>query len=338
MEILQNQSLRPLNTFDIDAQCSYLLRYDSLEDLKLLQRDEFVAESKTLIIGEGSNMLFLANFHGIVLVSGMKEISPARPGQGVDIYLEVDGGVSWDSLVAHCVQQGFYGTENLSLIPGTVGAAARQNIGAYGVELSSLVEWVDAFDLSTGEQRRFAVSELCYAYRYSVFKEPDMQKWVIYRVCLRLSTDYRPNLAYADLAGYFKGKALPTAAQLREAVIEIRNNKLPEVGKVGSAGSFFMNPILENTQLIRLLQIAPDVTYYPLSDGRAKVSAAWLIDHAGLRGYRNGAVGVWDRQALVLCNYGGGTGTQIGELASHVQQVVKEKYEVDLQPEVNYVC
>ncbi|MDY6122133.1 MAG: UDP-N-acetylmuramate dehydrogenase [Porphyromonas sp.] len=335
MEIRQDQSLRKLNTFGIDASCSFLVRYDSLQDLELLQRDEFVSESKTLFIGEGSNLLFLANFHGIVLISGMKGVELRTSHDPRTVYVEVEGGLCWDEFSRFCTERGYYGTENLAMIPGTVGAAARQNIGAYGVEVSSLIEWVQAFDMQSGMSRTFTVDELRYGYRYSLFKEPDMSEWVIYRVRFKLSREFAPCLTYKDLANRFD--SLPSAQELREAVVSIRRDKLPATEEVGSAGSFFMNPIVSATEMERLRAMAPDINSHVLPDGRYKLSAAWLIDQAGLKGYRDGAAGVWHKQPLVLCNYGGATGSDIGRLAAYVQQKVRDLYGVDLVPEVNYV-
>lgn len=338
MKIEENKSLKELNTFGIDAQCNFLVTYDSVEDLELLHRDEFFQESKKIFIGEGSNLLFLANFKGIVLISNIKDIVRLEDKEEEDFaYLRIGGGMKWDDLIEYSLENGLFGLENLSLIPGTVGAAARQNIGAYGTEICQFIHEVHAYDTTKGIQKIFTHDECNYSYRYSIFKEECMFGWVITDVVLKLPKTEHPNLEYKDLKIYFDGKTHPTCREVREAVIHIRNNKLPKVGEVGSAGSFFMNPILTQEELAEVIKITPDVSYHLQKDGKAKVSAGWLIDHAGLKGYRKGNVGVWDKQALVLCNYGGATGTEIGNLADYIQTIIKERYNIMLKPEVNFI-
>lgn len=339
MNIKEAYSLKAHNTFGIDAQADWFITYDSLEDLQKLISDEYFQECRLLHIGSGSNLLFLTNYHGIVLQSLITslecEVSSDEAGS---VSLRVGAGMLWDDLVAYCVGQGYWGIENLSLIPGTVGAAAIQNIGAYGVEVSSVVEAVEAVHRRTGEHRTFSNQDCYYAYRYSAFKEAEMQDWLVVYVRLRLCQTARPVLGYAGLQDELKASGTqPSLEAIRSAVIRIRQSKLPDTSELGSAGSFFMNPTVEAEEAQRLLQSYPNMPTYPQAGGRVKLSAGWLIDQAGYKGYKRGRAGVYERQALVLVNLGGATGQEIAQLAEEVQQAVLEKYGVQLHPEVRYI-
>lgn len=336
MQILKDESLKEHNTFGIAAQTDWLIRYSTLEDLELLHRDEYVQELRKLHIGEGSNLLFLSNFHGAILKSDIltyEELSRTED----EVILRAGSGLVWDSFVGRAVSEGLYGLENLSGIPGTVGASAIQNIGAYGVEVGECILAVEAFNLKTGERKTFEQKDCSYAYRYSIFKEPEMQDWVIHHVLYRLSRSARVNLSYPDLSRRFEGKGEPTPAEVREAILEIRSSKLPDPKVLGNAGSFFMNPILGEAECLALKALVPEVPSYALPDGRYKVPAGWLIDRAGFKGYRRDRVGVYERQALVLVNYGGATGQEVARLAEDISQAVYESFGIRIEPEVRYV-
>ncbi len=337
MKIDKEVSLRSYNTFGIDATADWLISYDSLEDLRTLISDEYFQECRHLHIGEGSNLLFLANFHGIVLRSGIKTIELIAEAEQ-EVELRVGAGVVWDDFVAYAVAQGYYGAENLSLIPGQVGSAAIQNIGAYGVEIQSLVTSVHTIHRRTGQERVFSAEECHYAYRYSTFKEPDMADYIITYVHLRLSRKPRLCLEYADIKHYLEEHGIePSLTALREAVIAIRRDKLPEVSVLGNAGSFFMNPVVPTAQYQELKALYPTMPSYPLVDDRVKLAAGWLIDQCGYKGYRSGRVGVYDKQALVLVNYGGATGQEVATLALEIQDAVRTRFGVELLPEVKYI-
>ena len=338
MEILQNYSLRAHNTFGIDAQADWFIPFTSVEDLKLLARDEYFQECRCLPIGEGSNLLFLANFHGIILHSRiLTEERLAETDTTVD-YL-VGSGVKWDDFVARSCQQGLWGAENLSLIPGQVGASAIQNIGAYGAEVADLIQAVHTVHRRTGEVRIFSLGECQYGYRYSFFKSPEGADYIVTHVHYRLSKEPKPLLDYADLrARVAEHTSDPSPEDIRQTVISIRRSKLPDPAEVGNAGSFFMNPVIEASSFQALLEKYPNAPHYLQPDGRVKVPAGWLIDQAGLKGYRLGHAGVYERQALVLINADGETtGTDIARLAEFVQREVRDRFGINIEPEVRYI-
>lgn len=338
MEILQNYSLRAHNTFGIDAQADWFVPFTSVEDLELLARDEYFQECRCLPIGEGSNLLFLANFHGIVLRSAITSWEFLEETEGTVDYL-VGSGVKWDDFVARTCAEGLWGAENLSLIPGQVGASAIQNIGAYGAEASELIQSVHTVHRRTGQRRIFSPEECHYGYRHSFFKEAEGADFIVTHVHYRLSKEPQPRLDYADLRARVEAvTATPTPEAIRQVVIAIRREKLPDPAQLGNAGSFFMNPVIEAEAFARLQATYPQLPHYPQPNGRVKVPAGWLIDQAGLKGYRLGHAGVYERQALVLVNADGeATGTDIARLAEYIQQQVKERFGIHLEPEVRYI-
>lgn len=338
MNIQKDCSLRQYNTFGIDAQADWLIHYHSVEDLKTLVRDEYFQECRVLHIGEGSNLLFLANFHGIVLRSEMKEVELlAETEESVELL--VGSGLLWDDFVQHCVAWGYYGgVENLSLVPGQVGAAAIQNIGAYGVEVERLIVAVHALHRRSGQQRVFTHDECHYAYRHSTFKEPEQADWIVTHVHFRLSKTPAYTLDYAELRRAFvEGDAEPSLEAIRELVCTVRRAKLPDVEVLGNAGSFFMNPVVSTPEVEALLAKYPMMPHYPQEGGVVKLAAGWLIDQCGLKGYREGRVGVYEHQALVLVNHGGATGQDIANLAIRIQSEVRARFGINLQPEVRYI-
>lgn len=337
MKIDKEVALRDYNTFGVDATADWLIRYSSVEELQTLVRDEYFQECRFLHIGEGSNLLFLSNFHGIVLYSEICtiELLEEHP-ESVDLL--VGAGVRWDDFVAHCVRSGYYGVENLSLIPGQVGSAAIQNIGAYGVEVEQCIIEVHTIHRRSGQQRIFTHGECGYAYRHSIFKEPDYTDYIVTHVRFRLSRVEDLRLGYADVQRYLSEHALePSLSVIREAIIAIRQSKLPDTKVLGNAGSYFINPVISAEQVKALQSLYPELPVYPLSDGRGKVAAGWLIDQCGLKGYRRGDAGVYERQALVLVNHGKATGQDIANLAIEIQDAVRERFGIELVPEVKYI-
>lgn len=337
MNIQSEYSLKELNTLGIAATAAWYITYASVEELKTLISDEYFQECRCLHIGEGSNLLFLANFRGIILRSEIKEIELLTEND-LEVSLRVGAGLLWDDFVAYCVSRGYYGAENLSLIPGQVGAAAIQNIGAYGVEVEQIVTSVEAINRRTGEERSFQHRDCRYAYRHSLFKESDYADWIVTSVVFKLSKQERLNLTYADLQRYFAERSLePTLVSVREAVIQIREAKLPDYRILSNAGSFFMNPVVGESVAEALLAKFPGMPHYPQAEGKTKLAAGWLIEQCGYKGYRSGDAGVYERQALILVNHGEATGTDIASLAEEIREKVKATFGVELTPEVRYI-
>lgn len=337
MYIQEEYSLLKHNTFGIDAKARWFVSYDCVEDLALLLRDEYFQECRSLHIGEGSNLLFLSHFDGIILHSQICSIELYRETEDT-VWLRVGAGLPWDRLVEYTVEQGYWGAENLSLIPGQVGSAAIQNIGAYGVEVSELIDRVETINKDTGEQKVFVNRECSYSYRYSIFKEHEYQSYIITHVVFKFSKTSQSNLEYEELRAYLQRGEIPVSLRaIREVVVAIRRSKLPDHHELGNAGSFFMNPILSPDKANRLVEQYRDIPCYTLPDGRVKTSAAWLIERCGLKGYRKGNVGIYDKHALVLVNHGGATGKEVASFASDIQVAVYNTFEVELIPEVLYV-
>lgn len=337
MKIDKEVSLRGYNTFGIDATADWLISYASVEDLRTLISDEYFQECRYLHIGEGSNLLFLANFHGIILRSEIDTIEIiAEDDKSIDLL--VGAGLRWDDLVAHCVSKGYYGVENLSLIPGQVGSAAIQNIGAYGTEVEQVIVAVHTIHRRSGEERVFTHNECQYAYRHSAFKAPEMADYIVTHVHFRLRLSGELSLGYVDVQRYLSEHSLtPSLAVVREAIVAIRQSKLPDTATLGNAGSYFVNPIIPADKLAELKSVYPSIPVYPLEDGRTKVAAAWLIEQCGFKGVRRGEAGVYERQALVLVNHGKATGQDIARLALEIMEAVRECFGIELSPEVKYI-
>lgn len=330
-------SLLHHNTFGIDAQCENFVEYDSVEELQTLLPS--LRGNRWLQIGGGSNLLFVTDFDGTVLHSRIMGCDEVRC-DAHNVWLRVGAGVVWDDLVAYCVEHGFYGLENLSLIPGEVGASAVQNIGAYGVEACQYIDEVEAVDVATGAIRTF-VNESCqYAYRSSIFKHELRGQYIITHVTYRLSLSFSPDLDYAairrELEQHGIDSATLTSHELRNMIIQIRQSKLPDPKDLGSAGSFFMNPVVDKEFLQRLLKNYPDMPHYNV-EGGVKIPAGWLIDQCGWKGRKMGRAGVYSKQALVLVNLGGATGQDIVRLSDAVRQDVYDKFGIRIYPEANFI-
>lgn len=297
-------------------------------------------DERWIHIGQGSNLLFTADYDGTVLHSrllGCRVVEETAD----DVVVRAASGEDWDGFVRWCVEQGFYGLENLALIPGEVGASAVQNVGAYGVEAGDLIIRVHTIDALTGEERTFSRGECGYAYRQSVFKTTLRGRYVVTHVDYRLSRRFVPNLRYAALLREVESRGLTaetlTARQLCEVVSEVRRSKLPDPHVTGSAGSFFMNPVVDADVFSRLSATCPDVPHFDLPDGRVKVPAGWLIERCGWKGHSLGRAGVYDKQALVLVNLGGATGQDIVRLSEAVRRDVRERFGIEICPEVNFI-
>lgn len=335
MRIEQNYSLEQHNTFHLPAKTRWFMEYGSEEDLEKILRDEYFQECLSTHIGSGSNLLFLNDYNGIILHSAIREIDVVEEDD-TSVVLRVGAAELWDDVVAHAVARGWYGIENLSLIPGETGAAAVQNIGAYGVEIKDVLVSVEAWNQLSFEKHVYPVSECGYAYRQSRFKDPHQDPHIVTYVNIRLSKQPVFTLHYGGLRERFATEE-PTLASVREAVIAIRREKLPDPAELGNAGSFFMNPVITAEHFARLKQAYPEVPSYPAADGQVKVPAGWLIEQCGFRGKRHGEVGVYEKQALVLVNFGGATGDEIALVAESIRTAVRERFGIELMPEVKYI-
>ncbi len=327
-------SLLPYNTFGIDVSASRFLEYASVAELK-----EYIAQGAVttpfLHIGGGSNLLFTKDYDGLILHSRIGGIEvTAEDSQTVS--LRVGAGVVWDDFVACCVEHGWYGAENLSLIPGEVGASAVQNIGAYGVEVKDLITAVETVNIQ-GYERVYSVEECEYAYRNSIFKRPENKSVFVTYVRFRLSKEERYTLDYGTIRQELAKYPAPTLPIVRKVIIEIRESKLPDPKVTGNAGSFFMNPIVAKEKLEALQRDYPRIPYYELPDGRVKIPAGWMIDQCGWKGKSLGPAAVHDKQALVLVNRGGAKGSDIIALSDAVRASVRDKFGIDIHPEVNVI-
>ncbi len=331
LDIRHDQSLRALNTFGIDAKASAYLQVTSVEDLRAVRSDPVLSTLRRLVLGGGSNLLLTRDFDGLVL--HMSNIGIAVTGEDEDsFYVTAQAGENWHAFVQWTLAHGYSGLENLSLIPGSVGAAPIQNIGAYGAELADFFHSLKAFDFQTGDILTLSLSDCRFAYRDSIFKQALRDRTVILEVTFMLPKRWQPNLRYAELAVELqtRGVLQPTARDISEAVIAIRSRKLPDPAKVGNAGSFFKNPVVSAEQHARLLAQHPQLVSYPQADGSVKLAAGWLIDQCGWKGKSLGSAGVHDKQALVLVNRGGATGSQVAQLAERVRLDVEQKFGVIL--------
>lgn len=348
MQTYKDFSLLKHNTFGFDVKCSRFITVTSVDDLKeaLEQIHTKPYDGRPLfVIGGGSNLVFTADYGGTIIHSEILG-KTCESLENSEVLLRVGSGENWDETAAYCTAHGWYGTENLSLIPGETGAAAIQNIGAYGVEIKDIIEKVETVEIATGKERTFSKEECHYAYRESIFKKELKGKYMVTYVTLRLSTTFKPNLDYGNIrAELAKEGILPspessdysklTAQKLREAIIRIRRNKLPAPEDIGSAGSFFMNPIIPKILYDRLLKRFPEMPHYILADGRVKIPAGWLIDQCGWKGKTLGRAGVYPKQALVLVNEGKANGIDIVTLSNTIRKDVRKKFGIEITPEAN---
>lgn len=335
-----NHSLLQHNTFGIDATASTFVTYQSVEDLQDVVRTlREMPLTPLLHIGCGSNLLFTRNFEGVILHSAISDISTSEKTDSVVV--RAGAAVLWDDLVDRCVQSGYFGIENLSLIPGEVGAAAVQNIGAYGAEVANVIESVEAVSLIDGTIRLFSAAECGYGYRKSIFKTDLKEQYAVTHVNLRLSKQFVPNLSYTGLLQSLAQSGVTassvTATQVRQAVIDIRRAKLPDPRDVGSAGSFFINPVVTQEKWDLLKADYPLMPHYPAAPGCVKIPAGWLIEQCGWKGKSLGRAGVFPKQALVLVNLGGASGEEILNLCHAIQADVKAKFSIEITPEVNII-
>lgn len=333
----RNYSLKEHNTFGIDAKCRRFIEFEDDEEAFEVAAILRKSALPYIIIGGGSNLLLTKDFDGIVVRSGVK-----------GHYFEEDftcermtcgSGEVWDDMVATSLQAGYYGMENLSLIPGDVGASAVQNIGAYGVEAKDLILCVWMVEIATGKPWMIGNEDCEYGYRQSRFKKDWKNRFLITRVTYGLSRTFRPNLDYGNIRQELERRGItePTAQQLRDIIIEIRNAKLPDPQIEGNAGSFFMNPVVTRQKYEKLAARYPQMPHYKVDYRHEKIPAGWMIEQCGWKGKSLGRAGVHDKQALVLVNRGGATGAEIVALSDAIRQDVKETFGIDIYPEVNII-
>lgn len=337
MLIQEDFNLKSFNTFHVSAHARYFADVTSSSELS--EALAFCQQQKIpfMLIGQGSNLLFKEDYPGLIIELDIKGIALLEEDEDF-FYVQAQCGENWHGFVQHSLQQAWYGLENLSLIPGTVGAAPVQNIGAYGVEIAEFLHELEALEIATGNLVTFTTVQCQLAYRHSIFKGELKDQFIITKVTFKLLKKARLNLSYPALQEALKNidPEKLTPELVSKAVCDIRRSKLPDPGVIGNAGSFFWNPIVSEDELKRLQDAHPDIAAYPYQN-QYKIAAAWLIDKAGWKGYREGDVGVHKDHALVLVNYGAATGAQLFNLSERIQASVAEKFGIELQPEVRII-
>jgi UDP-N-acetylmuramate dehydrogenase len=338
LRLEENKNLKNLNTFGIEARASRYCEIHSVQDFLELIKAPVYQNNRKLIIGGGSNILFTGDFNGLVIKNSLKGIKVTRE-DGDAVSLKAMAGENWHEFVMWCIDRNYCGLENLSLIPGCVGASPMQNIGAYGVEIKEYFEELEAYDMQNGDLRIFKKSECEFGYRESVFKRIYKDKYLISSVTYRLKKKPDVNISYGAISSELKSAGIehPRIKDVSDAVIRIRRSKLPDPAVVGNAGSFFKNPEVTADKHAELKSKFPDLVSYPLENGKFKLAAGWLIEQCGLKGHQYRCAAVHDKQALVLINKGNCDGKTIFDLSTYVLELVSEKYGVDLEREVNIV-
>ncbi len=344
MEIQQSKLLTSYNTFGIGAVAKFFVEVNSVQQFTELTQTEVYKQHKKLVLGGGSNILFTQDFDGLVVKNALLGIEVVAETEN-QVVVKAASGEVWHRLVMWCIEQNYAGIENLSLIPGLVGAAPMQNIGAYGVEIKDVFEQLEALDMQTGELRQFNLSDCAFGYRESVFKNQLKDKYFITSVSFRLTkmnsagAVYRLTTDYGDIKNTLSETRVyePTIRDVSNAVIKIRQSKLPDPAMLGNAGSFFKNPSVGQEKFQELVARYPVMPSYVQKDNTYKIPAGWLIEQCGWKGKVVGNTGSHKSQALVLVNYGHASGNEIWKLAMDIKQSVKEKFGVDITPEVNVV-
>jgi UDP-N-acetylmuramate dehydrogenase len=337
MNIQESISLKTFTTFGIDQTAKYFTRVGTLSELKAALLAAKEKQLPVFILGGGSNILLTRDIDALVIKLEIKGINLVKE-EGDQLFVEVGAGEMWHELVLHSIAQDWAGLENLSLIPGTVGASPMQNIGAYGVEIKDVFDSLQAMHRETLEMHSFDAEACQFGYRESIFKQTLKDQYVITSVTFRLSKTPKFHLEYGAIREVLAANGIeqPSIRAISDAVIQIRQSKLPDPKEIGNAGSFFKNPTISNTQFEALKAAYPSIPGYPSAEG-VKVAAGWLIEQAGWKGKRVGDVGVHTKQALVLVNYGGGSGKELKNLSEQIQASVFEKFGIHLQPEVNFI-
>lgn len=329
-------SLKSYNTFGIQCLARIFAEANNPDDLKTIVNVFRDDPKPKLILGGGSNLLFTDDFDGVVIFPDLKGIELVKHTRD-HVWVKVYAGENWDNFVSHCVSKNWGGVENLSLIPGNVGACPIQNIGAYGVEVKDLIDTVEAIELQSGDIRLFSNEECHFGYRDSIFKHEAKNKYIITAVTFKLLKNPICKINYGDVSQELKNFDGITVATVRESVINIRRRKLPDPEKLGNAGSFFKNPVIPVDVFTMIKQTYPDVTSYPAEPRHVKIPAAWLIQTCGWKGKREGNVGTHETQPLVIVNYGNATGKEIFEFAARIKESVDHQFGINLEMEVNVI-
>jgi len=332
---INNLSLKNHNTFGIDAKAKYFVEFESIMELEKIISSDTFNNNKSFILGGGSNLLFTQDYDGLIIHNKIAGICILEDNE-TNVIVEVGGGLNWHEFVMWSVNQKLSGIENLALIPGTVGASPVQNIGAYGMEVKDSANKVHAFEIASKELKVFSNRECNFGYRNSIFKETLKNKFIITKVEFKLSKIALNKTNYGAIEGELKNLNLqPSPENIAEAVIGIRSRKLPNPSEIGNSGSFFKNPIIKTSNFKELQKQFPEMVGHKVSEEETKIAAGWLIENAGLKGYRKGDAGVHKNQALVLVNYGNASGQEIINLSKMIQEKILEKYGIQIEPEVN---
>lgn len=336
---IKNYNLLKNNTFGISETCRRFIEFSSVEELADVLNHLTHADEPILIIGGGSNLLLTKHFDGTVLRSDIKGMQVMPDDDDEHVLLRCGSGECFDDVVAYAVSHDMYGLENLSIIPGDVGASAVQNIGAYGSEAKDVICTIEALEIATGQHIEITNADCHYGYRQSRFKNEWKGRFIITYVTYRLSKSFVPHTEYGNISAELNKRGIlnPTAKDIRDVIIDIRNAKLPDPAIQGNAGSFFMNPIVERSVFESILQQYPNMPHYYIDDEHEKIPAGWMIEQCGWKGRALGNAAVHDKQALVLVNIGGATGADVIALSDAVCKSVKDKFGVDIHPEVNFV-
>ena len=338
LDVLEHVELAPYTTFGIEAKARWFADVTSVDGLRAALDWSRSHGVDVFVLGGGSNMLLHGDVEALVLRIQIRGVE-VRSDDGRHVEVAVGAGEVWHEFVMHTLDQGWGGLENLSLIPGSVGASPMQNIGAYGVEIRDHFAWLDAVRISDGALQRYTAEDCAFGYRESVFKREEKGKWILVRVAFHLDRESPLRMGYGAIEQELQHlpEAERTHRDVSEAVIRIRQSKLPDPAQIGNAGSFFKNPTIPAEQANALLAIHPNMPNYPQPSGEVKLAAGWLIEQAGWKGHNRTTHGVHDRQALVLVHFGGATGKEVWDLAQDVMASVKDRFGVSLEPEVNQV-
>jgi UDP-N-acetylmuramate dehydrogenase len=339
MLIKENFELSPLTTFHIAALCRYFSEASDLEAIKeIIEFAEAYGVKKKLILGGGSNILFTHDFDGMVLKNNIKGIDVVKEDKE-HVYIKAGAGENWHQFVLHCVKNNYAGVENLSLIPGNVGASPMQNIGAYGVEIKDVFYELEAFQKQDKVIQNFSLKDCAFGYRESIFKNKYKDQFIITSVTYRLNKKPSFNTSYGAISHEIERMGVKELSirAISQAVINIRTSKLPDPNEIGNAGSFFKNPVISNEHFTNLKNLFPNIVAFPSGNGHTKLAAGWLIEQCGWKGFRKNDAGCYPKQALVLVNYGHARGKEIFDLSEDIIQSVQEKFGVSLEREVNII-
>ncbi len=335
-EIKENISLKNYNTFGIDIKCRYLVNCNTVQDIVDFVKSHEAKDSLLMILGGGSNVLFTVDFEGYILRPNIKGIEIIEES-GEFVIIKVGAGQDWDEFVEYCVNNNWGGIENLSLIPGNVGTCPIQNIGAYGVEVKDVIVEVEVINRESLDIKKYSNLECKFGYRDSIFKHELKNKEIITYVYFKLKKQPDLKLEYGNLQDELKRFDNININSVRQAVIDIRNSKLPKPEEIGNSGSFFKNPVINKSEFDSLIKKFPEMPFYIQNNDLVKIPAGWLIEKSGWKGKRVGDAGVHEKQALVLVNYGNATGKEIYDLAIQIQRSVKEKFDLNIEMEVNII-